>query len=181
MAHLLFKQCRSTAQGTGRTRLVEANTSRPGAVAADRFQFGRRHPMQASAGGATRVYVHGHLKWRTVPAGAARPSARALSCRARVQSTPRSARCSAWQRCHPARSKRCAALRPDDWFATLGASGHVLDVVGHANLTPKPSRRPAAGKRRQGSRLECLARHRLISLLRNPSPQQCGRHGPASN
>ena len=72
MAHLLFKQCRSTALGTGRKRLVEANISRPGAVAADRFQFGRRHPMQAGAGGATRVYVHGHVKWRTVPTRAAR-------------------------------------------------------------------------------------------------------------
>src|SRR6185437_8252925 len=54
-------------RGTGRTRLVEAGTSRPGAVAADRFDFCRRHPMQAGAGGATRVYVHGLVKWRTVP------------------------------------------------------------------------------------------------------------------
>jgi hypothetical protein len=180
MAHLL-KAVPQHREGRAETSLVEACTSRPGAVAADRFYFCRRHPMQAGAGGATRVYVHGHLKWRTVPTGAARPSARALSCRARVQSTPRSARCSAWQRCHPARSKRCAALRPDEWFATFETLGHVLDIVGHANLTPKPSRRPAAGKRRQGSRLECLARHRLISLLRNPSLQQCVCPGPASN
>jgi len=62
-------------------RLVGAGTSRPGAVATDRFDFCRRHPMQAGHGGATRVYVHGHLKWRTVPNGATRPSARALSLR----------------------------------------------------------------------------------------------------
>jgi hypothetical protein len=45
--------------GTGRIRLVEADTSRPGADAADRFDCCRRHPMQAGHGGATRVYVHG--------------------------------------------------------------------------------------------------------------------------
>jgi hypothetical protein len=45
--------------GTGRTRLVEAGASRPGAIAADGFDLCRRHPMQAGAGGATRVYVHG--------------------------------------------------------------------------------------------------------------------------
>ena len=86
MAHLL-KQCRSTARGRPDC-LVEAATSRPGAIAAERFDFFRRHPMQAGHGGATRVYVHGHVKWRTVPAGATRPSARALSCPGRGQSTP---------------------------------------------------------------------------------------------
>lgn len=61
MAHLLLQRCRSTARGTGRTRLVEESAGRPGATAAgDRFDCGRRHPMQADAGGATRVYVHGH-------------------------------------------------------------------------------------------------------------------------
>ena len=60
-------------RGKGRMRLVEAGTSRPGAVATDRFDFCRRHPMQADHGGATRVYVHGYLEWRTVPAGATRP------------------------------------------------------------------------------------------------------------
>ena len=64
MAHLLFKQCRGTTRD-GPECLVEAGTSRPGAVAADRFDFGRRHPMQADHGGATRVYVHGCVKWRT--------------------------------------------------------------------------------------------------------------------
>ena len=83
------KQCRSTAQGTGRTRLVEANASRPGAVAADRFYFCRRHPMQADAGGATRVYVHGHVKWRTVSTRAARASTYALSFRRPFASTLR--------------------------------------------------------------------------------------------
>lgn len=53
-------------------RLVEADASRPGAVAADRSDFCRRHPMQAGHGGATRVYVHGLLKWRTVPNDATR-------------------------------------------------------------------------------------------------------------
>ena len=90
MAHLL-KAVPQHREGRAETSLVEACTSRPGAVAADRFDFCRRHPMQAGAGGATRVYVHGHVKWRTVPVGAVRPSARALSCRARTQSTPRSA------------------------------------------------------------------------------------------
>jgi hypothetical protein len=109
MAHLLFKQCRSTAQGTGRTRLVEANTSRPGAVAADRFQFGRRHPMQADAGGATRVYVHGHVKWRTVPKRAG--AHRRMHCRfaGRLRQP-----CSACERCrlrgNPAASHLVDAL-----------------------------------------------------------------------
>jgi len=67
-------------RGTGRTRLVEAGTSRPGAVAADRFDFCRRHPMQAGAGGATRVYVHGLVKWRTVPV--AQRALRRAHCRA---------------------------------------------------------------------------------------------------
>ena len=109
MAHLLFKQCRSTAQGTGRTRLVEANASRPGAVAADRFQFGRRHSMQASAGGATRVYVHGHVKWRTVPTRAARPSTHALSFRRRFASTLQHRQMSAHTG-HSAASRQADAL-----------------------------------------------------------------------
>ena len=107
MAHLLFKQCRSTAQGTGRMRLVEANTSRPGAVAADRFQFGRRHSMQASAGGATRVYVHGHVKWRTVPTHAVRPSTHALSFRRSFASTLQRHRT-------PARARHSAASHVSD-------------------------------------------------------------------
>jgi hypothetical protein len=61
MAHLLLQAVPQHHAEAGRTRLVEAGTSRPGVSAAgDRFDFCRRHPMQAGAGGATRVYVHGH-------------------------------------------------------------------------------------------------------------------------
>src|SRR6185437_4948155 len=56
-------------------------------ASAVRVYFGRRHPMRADAGGATRVYVHGLVKWRTVPTRAMRPSARALSFRPPVAST----------------------------------------------------------------------------------------------
>lgn len=94
-------------RGTGRTRLVEAGTSRPGAVAADRFDFCRRHPMQAGAGGATRVYVHGHVKWRTVPTHAVRPSTHALSFRRSFASTLQRHRT-------PARARHSAASHVSD-------------------------------------------------------------------
>lgn len=82
-------QSSAAAPPRGRAgRLVEADAGRPGVVAADRFRLFRRHPMQADGGGATRVYVHGDMKLRTVPADAARPSARALWCPSPVESTP---------------------------------------------------------------------------------------------
>jgi hypothetical protein len=88
--------------------------------------------MQADAGGATRVYVHGHVKWRTVPKRAARPSARALSCRARMQSTPRGVQ-----------------------YITRRSSRYVLDVLGHANPCAHASfvdRSGRRGKRRVSTR-----------------------------
>ena len=60
MAHLL--KAVPQHREVGPDCLVEAHSSRPGAVAADRFDCCRRHPMQAGHGGATRVYVHGHLR-----------------------------------------------------------------------------------------------------------------------
>jgi hypothetical protein len=93
-------------------RLVEAGTSRPGAIATVRFDFCRRHPMQAGHGGATRVYVHGHLKWRTVPNDATRPSARALSLRRAGAVNPSKRDASHAARRSPARNPRHTKRSP---------------------------------------------------------------------
>ena len=120
MAHLLDNDA-SGIVGAGRTFLVEESADPTQAVAAgERKIFGRRHPMRADHGAATRVYVHNLYLVDTDTASASAPTVRVFSRQSAAPST-RSARRCIWSTRSRAAGCRatCYASRAAWWAANM--------------------------------------------------------------